>query len=523
VLLVGVFAAAVVMVLVGRWRRADRSQRDRETALLLSSALESRIDARFRAVRGPAMAFDLSSLDARETSGVLRIAYTQNEDVTAVTLVDELGHAVVPAVFLARIGGSARASESLDDLERFAQRIPFDAARSRGRGVRGPYPSVRGSGSRIALGESIPVADGTRTWVLAAEVDADALLTGVARSVSDAEVLLVNDDVALGSSAHTPASLAAAVRDALHARRLGREPIELISGDWRAAVSTAPMGLDGALVVAWSGEEAAQRRARQNDLALGLVIVTILGAFAAAVFVALREPSAPPVTARGSSLQTEARVLGAVVKELANPIAATAAAAQLLESTGEGRSRVVETMQRSATRVQRAFRRVARLARGAEEVAHDRVDLAAITRREFDVLRTEAVQSGLELEYIGPEKGCMVRADADDIALLVQSLVDAARALAPIPSTVKITVAKGADEEQMLVVTDRGAMKAADRDNATALDGSARSNVASPTLALALASRICEDHRARFELVDRPGGGVDAVVHFGEARHSIRG
>jgi hypothetical protein len=116
----------------------------------------------------------------------------------------------------------------------------------------------------------------------------------------------------------------------------------------------------------------------------------------------------------------------------------------------------------------------------------------------------------------------MVRADADDIALLVQSLVDAARALAPIPSTVKIVVANGEDDERMLLVTDQGTMKAADRDNATALDGTARSNAASPTLALALASRICDDHRARFELVDRPEGGVDAVVHFGEARHSTR-
>jgi type II secretory pathway pseudopilin PulG len=71
VLLVGFFAAAVVTVLAGRWRRADRVQRDRETAQIVSAAIDARLDARFRAVRGPALAFDLSSLDARETSGVL--------------------------------------------------------------------------------------------------------------------------------------------------------------------------------------------------------------------------------------------------------------------------------------------------------------------------------------------------------------------------------------------------------------------------------------------------------------------
>jgi signal transduction histidine kinase len=291
--------------------------------------------------------------------------------------------------------------------------------------------------------------------------------------------------------------------------------------DWRASVIAAPSGIDGALVVAWSGEDAGFRRARQADLALGVIILSIVGAFAAAVAVAMRE--APTPEPRAPSIHAEARVLAAVVKELANPVAATAAAAQLLASE-PGRSRVADMMQRAAMRVQRAFRRVARLARAGEEVVRSRVDLAAITQREIEALRRESEQSGHRLVYDGPDEGVLIRADQDDAALLVQSLIDAARALASTETEVRISVQSSGDE-RILVVSDRGPMKAAEREDATALEQASRTSVASPTLALTLASRICDDHRARFELIDRDGAeaGVNAVVTFGgDSRHSTR-
>lgn len=524
VLLAGLLAAAVVIVVAGRWRVADRTRADRDVARLVATSLDARVDARFRAIRSAALAFDLASLSPTEMSGVLRLAYTQNDDVTAVTLVDEQGHAVVPAVYIAR--GGARASESIDDLNLFSRHIPFATARARGRGVDGPYDSLRG-GPRVAFAESIPVADGTRAWVIAAELDVARLLEGIARGVSDADVMLVTDALALGDNSPSAVEIRDEVRAMMRSRgrRMGPDPVELSGSDWRAIATSAPSGLGGAIVIAWRAEDLSRRRARSNDLALGMVILTILGALAAAVSVVLREPPTPAAKDGPRSLLVESRVLGAVVKELANPISATAAAAQLLSSEFGGKSRVVETMQRAATRTQRAFRRVSRLARGAEEINSERVDLAAAAKREVEMLRIEAEQSGHRLEYQGPAEGAMVHADADDIGLLVQSLVDAARSLAPADTLVGVQVSIRENDEAMLVVSDRGTVPAAEREDATALERVARKAAASPALALALAVRICEDHRARLELVDREGSdaGVDAVVHFGEPRNSLHG
>jgi len=88
---------------------------------------------------------------------------------------------------------------------------------------------------------------------------------------------------------------------------------------------------------------------------------------------------------------------------------------------------------------------------------------------------------------------------------------------------VRIAV-KTVGEEQTLTVSDTGSMRAADREDATALEHASRTSAASPALALTLAARICEDHRARFALADSsaPAGGVDAVVTFGgDGRHSL--
>ncbi len=523
VLLAGLVAAAAAVALVAHARRVERAQTDRNTALLISAAVDARIDALFRSVRGPAQAFDLASLEAREVSGVLRLAYTQSGDVTAVTLVDERGAAVVPAVFLSRgavASTGGRAIESFDDLDRFAREIPFEVARTRGRAVRGPYPSLRGDGARFAMAQAIPVSEGARTWVLAAEIDAAHVLDGLGRPVSDAAVAIVTDRAVVGATLGDDARRA--VVEALRARRVEREPIALAGSGWHAVVSASPAGLEGALAVVWSGDDSAARRARVNDLALGIVIVTIVGALAMGVFVALRDSTGLRAGLDTPSMRMEARVLGAVVKELANPVAATVAAAQLLAAE-PGHSRVTETLQRSTQRVQRAFRRVSRLARAGEEVVRARVDLAAITRREVDALRGESAPGASRVAYDGPADGVAVRADEDDIAVLVQSLLDAARALAAGDSEVRVEVRLREDGSE-LRVSDTGAVTAAVRKDATALERSSHSATATPALALTVAARIAADHSARFEIVDRTDGpGCHASVTFGGAAAAASG
>jgi hypothetical protein len=509
VLLVGIVAAVAIVSLAGRARREDRAHADRRVATLVAHAVASRTEALARAVRGPALAFDLAGLEPREVSGVLRLSYSQTEGVTAVTLLDRGGQAVVPAAFLSRAGpsGGAHPVQSLDDLERFAHQIPLERALGQGRAVRGPYSTLRGEAARVALAETLPVADGTRTWVLAAEVDAARLLEGLETAVGDGEVGLVAGALTVGALARVPEEARAAIREVARRGQLGAEPEALAGSGWHAAVVRAPEGLDAVVAVAWSeGGETA--RARQRELALGVIVVSIVGALAAALAVSLREgggevPAEGPSRAPGS----EARVLGAVVKELANPIAAMSAAAKLL-GEDPGRGRVAESVQRGALRVERVFRRIARLARAGEESTRNSVDLAAVAQRELEAMRGEIEQVGLQLTTEGLKAPVMVMAVADDVALLVQALLEGARAMAPPRSGLHVALHGAA-----LTVRDQGSLPAHERRALLKLGEGARTETAAPALAWALAARIAADHHATLTMQDVEGG-VQAVVQF---------
>lgn len=509
--LAGLVAACAVVVLAGRARRNERLAADKSTVRLLAGVVATRAESVLRAVRGPAMAFDLASLAPRELSGVLRLSYGQSDAVTAVTLLDRQGHAVVPAVFLARtgaVGTGGHPIESLDDLDRFARQIPLDSAIARGRAVRGPYPNTRGDSARVVFAEAVPVADGTSTWVLAAELDAAALVHGLAALVGDGEVALVTPAVTVGTLSRVPETCRNAIRElSRRARTLG-EPDVLSKPGCRAAVMRAPYGLDGVLAVAWSGDEDLAWQAGRRDWALGVVVMSLVGALAAAMAVTMREASRGEDTPSARGTIGDLTALGVVVKELANPIAAMSAAARLLGAEPSS-ARVVEMVRRGAVRVERVFRRVARLARGGQEHTHTTVNLTDVIRREVETLRGEIEQGGYTLSVHGLDDACMVQADPDDMALLVQALLDGARAVAPPGSEIVVTL-----HGRELTVRDRGAMRARERRGLTALVEGVRIEGAASALAWALAARIATEHQAAMSIRDVEGDAVEVSVRF---------
>jgi signal transduction histidine kinase len=208
-------------------------------------------------------------------------------------------------------------------------------------------------------------------------------------------------------------------------------------------------------------------------------------------------------------------VLGAVVKELANPVAAAGAAAKLLAAEPDpDRARIHEALQRSVVRVERAFRRVARLARAGEERPRVAVLLSALVDREVAVLRREVEQGGHTLLATAGIVPAVVRADPDDLSLLLQLLVDAARVVAPVATAITVGLARGPAGTIELSVADRGAMPARERRGLTDLSAGTQTAAAAPVLAWGLSARIAADHRARMEMRDRPDGTVAAVVEF---------
>jgi hypothetical protein len=371
---------------------------------------------------------------------------------------------------------------------------------------------VRGDGTRIAIATAVPVSEGTRTWVLAAEIDADHLLDGFTDATQEGAVALVTHESIIGRSNRIPEDALRAI--AARARAHPREPEMVATREWRAVVARAPAGLDGVLAIVWTGEAEVTRRLRFGELALGVIVMSIVGALAAGLAVALREA---PAAAEPSRDAREAQALGAVVKELANPIAANTAAAQLLGNE-TGKSRLVETVQRSAMRVERIFRRVARLARSGEESSLGAVDLASVVRRETEAARSDLEQAGHALQIDIDVGDATVKADADDMALLVQVLIDAAGAVSPPQGAVRIALSTERDPAgYALRVCDRGATPARDRRALTDLAEGTRSEGAAPVLAWALAARIARDHRAELQFHERDEGWTEAVVRFERA------
>ncbi|MBN2494329.1 MAG: sensor histidine kinase [Deltaproteobacteria bacterium] len=119
--------------------------------------------------------FDLPSLPPAELTGVLRLLYEQDDDLTVVVLLDGDDQAVVDPVFLRadQIGdGSARDSRlpvDESDLARFLRHLPIGAARDSGRAVSDVYVDSRHNEVLLSGAALVSAGAGKRPWVLGFE------------------------------------------------------------------------------------------------------------------------------------------------------------------------------------------------------------------------------------------------------------------------------------------------------------------------------------------------------------------
>ncbi len=317
VLCAGVIAAGLVTVFTGRSRERALAQGDRTTADTLARVVTSRLQSQTRAVSAPLAAFDLADLGPDELVGAVRLAFVQNDAVTAVTLLDREGAALVPAVYNPRGHGMA-AGESVEDLAIFARHIPLAAALAHGGAWRGPYLASRGA-PRVAVADSVSAAGGTQVRVVAAEGDAATLLDGLTPREGGV-VVLVAGGTTVGAWHEMPVS--ARTRVTAAANRPPRAPTAMVGDAWHGAVVPVD-GIDGVLAVVASDEPSDERASRWRDRALAVLVFTVVAAAAAALRVALRE-LAGATDGGYDDRVTEPRGLGAVVRELANPVGAAA-------------------------------------------------------------------------------------------------------------------------------------------------------------------------------------------------------
>jgi len=162
-------------------------------------------------------------------------------------------------------------------------------------------------------------------------------------------------------------------------------------------------------------------------------------------------------------------------------------------------------------------------ARPLDDDTHfDQIDLASLVREMFaENAASHGVSIQLELR-----NAPSIRGHATDLRRILDNLVENARRYATptngAPVQVKIAV-HALDSNTVLEVSDNGpgvpsALLERLKQPFTRLD-SARGQANGAGLGLAIAARIAERHRARFDLLSPPGSGLLARFVFPPARH----
>ncbi len=101
--------------------------------------------------------------------------YKQDEEISAVVLLDGKDQLAVPAVFLTadQIKTDAEMSNRLpvadQDISTFMKHLPIEAAREKGKAFGGVYVDLAHNTALVAGAVAVPVGEGQRTWVLGFE------------------------------------------------------------------------------------------------------------------------------------------------------------------------------------------------------------------------------------------------------------------------------------------------------------------------------------------------------------------
>ncbi len=165
--------------------------RDRELARVTARLLRRELTGTIRTLELGAGLFDLEALAPQEVTGVLRLLYKQETDLTVVGLLDDEDQTVVDPVYLdaeqlAATGeGQRHLPVDLRDLERFFKRVPLAAARERGRALSDVYIDDRRNAILLAGALGVPGGEQGPPYLLVFERSLRRLQALVAAGVQD--------------------------------------------------------------------------------------------------------------------------------------------------------------------------------------------------------------------------------------------------------------------------------------------------------------------------------------------------
>lgn len=179
---------------------ADSDRHDQELLRITGMLLNRDLSQTPRIVGLGAELFDITKLSSPERSGLLRMLYKQDEEISAVVLIDGNDQLATPAVFLTadQIKTDAEMSNRLpvadQDISTFMKQLPIEAAREKGRAFGGVYVDLVHNTALVAGAVAVPVGEGRRPWVLGFERSLQRIQQIIATTVfSPEESLFVVD------------------------------------------------------------------------------------------------------------------------------------------------------------------------------------------------------------------------------------------------------------------------------------------------------------------------------------------
>jgi signal transduction histidine kinase len=177
-----------VALVLGALTEPPEDGRDAELARMTARLLRRELVGAVQTLDLGTELFDLPALPAEAATGVLRMLYKQDPDLTVVALLDSQDQAVVEPVFLRndqvdRSRSDIRLPVDETDLGRFLQRLPIAAARAGQRAFSDVYADQRRNTVLIAGALAVPAGPDRVPYLLAFERSLRQVQKSVAASI----------------------------------------------------------------------------------------------------------------------------------------------------------------------------------------------------------------------------------------------------------------------------------------------------------------------------------------------------
>ncbi len=198
---VGLPVAVGVVIATPAPADSTSAQRDQDLAGMTARLLRQEMVSTIEVLRLGAGLFDLPSLSDEETTGVLRMLYRQNPDLTVVALLDGEDQAVVEPAYMSPeqvlVDGGREVHLPVDegDLGRFLKRLPIEQIRKQGMAFSDVYADTRRNVVLLAGGLRLQAADGRAPYLLVFERSLRGLqksVTAGARASAETELFVVD-------------------------------------------------------------------------------------------------------------------------------------------------------------------------------------------------------------------------------------------------------------------------------------------------------------------------------------------